>query len=87
MPCDSQSGRQAHRRHRAPDDWRVTDRSVTPSIMAPTHCPTCGRPWPEPRRLTCAHCGDDFEAARVDARYCSPRCRTAHHRAEHKAAR
>lgn len=31
-------------------------------------------------RTTCNRCGVEFDAARSDARYCSPRCRTAAHR-------
>jgi hypothetical protein len=32
----------------------------------------------EPR--ACDHCGEEFTPARADARYCSGKCRTAHHR-------
>jgi hypothetical protein len=28
---------------------------------------------------TCEHCSNDYEAARRDSRYCSPRCRSAAH--------
>jgi hypothetical protein len=35
----------------------------------------------EPR--PCDHCGEDFLPARADARFCSGRCRVAHHRAVH----
>ena len=30
---------------------------------------------------TCGHCGERFDATRSDARFCSPRCRVAAHRA------
>lgn len=30
--------------------------------------------------LTCNGCGKEFTARRADARFCSPRCRTASHR-------
>jgi hypothetical protein len=32
----------------------------------------------------CEHCGYEFEPARKDARFCSGRCRVAHHRAQTK---
>ncbi len=32
------------------------------------------------RQLVCAQCGDAFEGKRRDAKYCSPRCKTAAHR-------
>lgn len=30
----------------------------------------------------CEFCGEEFESVRSDARFCQPRCRTAHHRRE-----
>lgn len=33
--------------------------------------------------FTCAHCSRDFQPARADARFCSPRCRAAANRSAH----
>jgi endogenous inhibitor of DNA gyrase (YacG/DUF329 family) len=33
--------------------------------------------------VTCQQCGQGFLAKRSDARFCSPRCRTASHRSQH----
>ena len=33
--------------------------------------------------VTCEHCGNVFQATRVTARFCSGRCRVAHHREQH----
>ena len=37
--------------------------------------------WYQYRPL-CVYCGEEFEASRVDAQYCSSKCRTAYHRRE-----
>lgn len=35
--------------------------------------------------IVCNVCGNEFEAARSDARFCSPKCRVQNHRREHGA--
>lgn len=37
------------------------------------------------RPTRCEHCGALFAAARITARFCSTRCRVAHHREVHAA--
>ncbi len=32
--------------------------------------------------IDCEYCGEEFESSRQDARFCSSKCRTAHHRRE-----
>ena len=39
---------------------------------------------PESDGHACDHCGQSFAAKRSDAKYCSPRCRTAAHRPTHR---
>ena len=42
------------------------------------------KPIPQP---TCKHCGEKFKAVRLDAKYCSSRCRVAAYRVKHAKKR
>jgi len=35
---------------------------------------------------TCSHCGQSYEPKRSNSRYCSTKCRVAHHRAKQQTA-
>jgi hypothetical protein len=38
----------------------------------------------ETNKKICQHCGDEFQAIRIDSLYCSPACRQANHREKQK---